>query len=169
MKTMECGACGKSFSLDEDAADVVDVFSSVGSPMCDSCFDDWRAKADTSGMPEPVVEKREGRYTFTDDMGEISGFGGGYEQTCRNMLAAGLEWWDANPKADPRFQGYEGVYGILGEDNDDAKALTKAVIDASGGDATGAMHQATISHVFFVRKNGWEKYCEEMRSREDPS
>ena len=36
-------------------------------------------------------------YSFTPDMREISGFGGGYEQTCRNMLIAAVEWLDAHP------------------------------------------------------------------------
>jgi hypothetical protein len=58
---------------------------------------------------------------FTDDMREISGFGGGYEQQCRAMVLAGLDWLDAHPDADPKFHGYSGVYGIATEDNDDAK------------------------------------------------
>ena len=32
-----------------------------------------------------------GKYQYTDDMGEISGFGEGYEATCRAMVVAGLE------------------------------------------------------------------------------
>ena len=58
---------------------------------------------------------------YTKDMGEISGFGGGYEEACRKMVLAGLDWFDANPDADPQFHGYEGIYGIITEDNDDAK------------------------------------------------
>lgn len=101
-------------------------------------------------------------YDFTESMGEISGFGGGYEQTCRNMLKAGLEWWDAHPAANPSFRAFNGVYGLIDETNEDAKALSKAVIDGAGGDCTGAMHQAVISSIFWIRKNGWEKYVKEM-------
>ena len=104
------------------------------------------------------------KYTFTDDMGEISGFGGGYEQVCRDMLVAGLTWLDSNPDADPKFHGYEGVYGILTEDNDDAKALSKAVVGGSGGDCTRAMHQAVVSSCLWIRKNGWDAYCAQMRA-----
>ena len=103
---------------------------------------------------------------YTDDMGEISGFGGGYEKACQAMVLAGLAWFDAHPGADPKFHGYSNIYGIIEEDNDDAKALSDAVVAASGGDCTGAMHQATISHVLVARRLGWEGYCAKMRERE---
>ena len=106
-------------------------------------------------------------YEWEKGMGEISGFGGDYEKMCRKMLKAGLDWWDAHPKADPKFHGYKGIYGIISEDNKDAKSLTKAVVDASKGDCTGAMHQAVISSILFIRKNGWKKYVKEMSEREE--
>lgn len=108
------------------------------------------------------------KYEWRDGMGEVSGFGGGYEATCRAMVAAGVEWSDAHPEASPQFQGFQGVYGVLMEDNDDAKSLSEAVVAAANGECTGAMHQATIGHVLFIRKNGWEKYVEEM-SKPEPS
>jgi hypothetical protein len=100
---------------------------------------------------------------YTDDMGEISGFGGGYEATCRAMVLAGLEWFDAHPNAEPKFHGYKGIYGIISEDNEDAKALTEAVVAAAKGDCTGAMHQATIGHVLWIRSNSWDEYCKLRR------
>ena len=102
------------------------------------------------------------KYVFTDKMGEISGFGGGYEQCCRNMLKSGMEWFDLNPRADPSFRGYENVYGITAENNEDAKLLSLAIADGAGGDCTGAMHQAVVSACLYIKKNGWEKYVEEM-------
>lgn len=103
------------------------------------------------------------KYQYTDDMGELSGFGGGYEATCRAMVVAGLEWLDAHPNADPKFHGYKDVFGLIAEDNEDAKALSEAVIDASGRDCTGAMHQQAIQHILWIRKNGWDKYVEVKR------
>lgn len=102
------------------------------------------------------------RYEFTDAMGEISGLGGQYEQCCRDMLKAGLLWLDEHPDADPQFRGYKSISGLISEDNADAKALTKAVIDASKGEATGAMHEAVVSTCLFVRKNGWDEYVRRM-------
>lgn len=99
------------------------------------------------------------KYQFTDDMDQISGFGG------RAMVVAGLEWIDANPNSVPRFTSYQNIYGVIGEDNEDAKKLSEAVVAASGGDCTGAMHQAVIGHVMWIVRNGWEKYVAECIRR----
>ena len=115
------------------------------------------------------------KYEFTPEMREISGFGGSYEEACRIMVRAGMEWLDAHPDADPQFAGFKNVYGIISDSNADAEALTKAIMDAPVADpdtgepttigkagATGAMHQAAVSHCMFIRKNGWDAYVERM-------
>lgn len=107
------------------------------------------------------------KYVWTPEMGEISGFGGGYEATCRAMLVAALEWLDAHPQIDPRFYGYQGIYGIISEDNEDAKALSEAAVAPSGGDCTGAMHQAVITSALWIRKHGWDAYVQQMSRKED--
>jgi hypothetical protein len=99
---------------------------------------------------------------YTDDMREISGMGGGYEEACRKMVLAGLDWFDAHPNAEPHFTTCDNVYGIVNEDNDDAKALSEAVCAAEDG-CSGAMHQATISHIMYIHLNGWDAYCNVMR------
>ena len=116
---------------------------------------------------------------WSDDMGEISGFGGGYEAVCRAMTLAGIKWIDEHPEADPHFRGYKGIYGVLYEDNDDAKAMVKAMMDASvyldgkelqkraGDDCTGAMHHAACNHVLAYKRLGWDEYCKELRERTD--
>lgn len=106
------------------------------------------------------------KYKYTPEMREISGFGGGYEETCRAMVVAGLEWLDQNPQANPEFSHYSNVYGIINKENDDAKALSEAVVAAANHDCTGAMHQATISHILWIKKNGWDKYVENMTKPE---
>ena len=100
------------------------------------------------------------KYKWTEGMDEISGFGGGYEKCCRAMLDAALQWLDAHPDADPKFKGNSQVYGLILEDNEDAKALSKAALVPSDGDATGAMHHAAINHSLWVQKNGWDAYVE---------
>ena len=105
------------------------------------------------------------KYQYTDDMSELSGFGGGYEDTLRAMVVSGLEHLDANPHADPQFSGYKNIFGIITEDNADGKELSEAVVKAANGDCTGAMHQAAISHILWIRNNGWDQYCAEMRKR----
>lgn len=116
-------------------------------------------------VKQPSVEL-DGR-VFDSAMGEISGFGGGYEETCRKMALAGMKWLDEHSSADPQFHGYTGIYGVISDDNDDAKVLTKAIIDASGGDCTGAMHQACVSHVMAYKRLGWDGYRAEMLKRDE--
>ena len=106
------------------------------------------------------------KYEFEEGMSEISGFGGNYEDTCRRMVKAGLEWFDEHPEADPQFVGYEGIYGIISEENEDAKKLSKSVV-ASVNDCTGAMHQSTIGHILHIKKVGWDIYIEEMKNGGD--
>ena len=106
-------------------------------------------------------------YEWTPEMGEVSGFGGGYEETCRAMVKAGCQWFDSHPDADPQFTGYKNIYGIITEDNEDAKALSKAVVAGANEDCTGAMHQATVGTCLWIRKNGWLAYMKEMEGESD--
>ena len=106
-------------------------------------------------------------YKFTDAMQEISGFGGSYELGRREMVTAGAEWLDDHPNADPKFHGYKGIYGLIDEDNQDAKDLVTFMVSAAdkkfpNGGVTGAMLQATVSHVMFIKKNGWQQYVFQM-------
>lgn len=102
-------------------------------------------------------------FEWTEDMAEVSGFGGGYERACRQMISQGCAWWAVHPEADPKFHGYKGVYGICAEDNDDAKALSEAICAGDIG-PSGAMHQAAVTHVFHWRKLGsWIAYQHSMR------
>lgn len=116
---------------------------------------------------------------WSEDMGEISGFGGGYEAACRAMVLAGIQWIDEHPSADPQFRGYEGIYGVINEENDDAKALVAAMMDAPvyhdgkkiqehvKDDCTGAMHHASCGHVMAYKRLGWDEYCRQLRTRDD--
>ena len=104
-------------------------------------------------------------YEYEEGMSEISGLGGSYEDVCRKMVKAGMEWFDERPEACPQFSGYEGVYGMISIDNKDAEMLSEAVT-SSAGDCTGAMHQATIGHILYIHKVGWDTYVEEMKGRD---
>ena len=162
--------------MDEFTDDLKGAFENAGfEVMSEQELEDWMVEAEeyresSEGIAEEAAGdallkdylENKAKYKFTKDMGEISGFGGGYEMTCRAMLDAGLQWFDANPNADPKFHGYKNVYGIIQEDNKDAEELTKAVVDASFDDCTGAMVQAVISSCLFIRKNGWDHYTEAM-------
>ena len=121
------------------------------------------------------IQAREAKWT--DDMGEISGFGGSYEAGCRAMVLAGVEWLQAHPDAELRLKGYAGIYGIVLAESPDTKDLEAAVMDArvmmDGGrvvrvreECTGAMHHATMSHLMFIASHAWHGYARVLRLRE---
>lgn len=99
------------------------------------------------------------KYEYTKDMREISGFGavGGwaYEEACRAMVVAGLEWLDANPGALPRAKDERG------------KALMEAMAAPVGEEVTGIMMQACVLHVLRAHQIGWDQYAAEMRDTGD--
>jgi len=101
---------------------------------------------------------------WTDDMDEISGFGGGYEAACRAMVIAGLEWFDDHPESAPTFQTYEHVIGVSTPMTDCAKKLETAMSNA-GGDVTGAMMQVTTNHVLWIHAHSWKEYHDSMVER----
>lgn len=110
---------------------------------------------------------------WTDDMGEISGFGGSYEDACRAMVLAGIKWLDEHPEADPKFESLK--FGLTQTKNADAEALEQAILDARvidggreirvGEEATGAMVHASLNHVFAYKRLGWDEYCRQLRER----
>lgn len=109
---------------------------------------------------KPTADK----YVWEDGMDEISGFGEGYEATCRAMLRAGLAWLDAHPEANPVFGSYDPSAGRRTEDNADAKALDAAITAVDDG-CSGAMFAAVASACLFIRINGWDEYVNQMKER----
>jgi len=100
-------------------------------------------------------------YEYTEKCREISGFGGEYEKACRDMVKAGMEWLDQNPEAEPTFAQSKKVIGLTIDENEDMQKMQSVMVAAVGG-CSGAMMQAATNHVLYARKNGWEKYIQEM-------
>jgi hypothetical protein len=101
-------------------------------------------------------------YKYTETCREISGFGGGYEDACRNMVIAGMEWLDSHKDANPTFDQFQNIYGLTTNENADMESMQSAMNKVIDDGASGAMMQASTSHVLYALKNGWEKYIEEM-------
>jgi len=102
------------------------------------------------------------KFKYTEKCREISGFGGGYEKGCRKMVIAGMKWFEANPDAKPIFKCFKDVYGIILDENDDARNLMNAMNKAVDDGCSGAMMQATVSHVRYAHQFGWDNYICEM-------
>lgn len=110
------------------------------------------------------VENREGKWKWDNDMKELSGFGGGYEQTCRNMLSAALNWFEKNPKSSPKFHGFKDVYGICIADNKDAESLRNAILKVDKG-CSGAMYSCVVNTALWIHANGWDKFVIEIKKK----
>ncbi len=112
------------------------------------------------------------KYKWVDGMGEISGFHEGYEETCRFMVTKGLEYLDKQlGKEKPEFMTYKNIYGIVKAINDKAKGLEdylwnepEKYYGPSYG-PTGAMIQASISHICWVLNHSWAEYIDEMSKK----
>ena len=105
------------------------------------------------------------KYDYSKVKREISGFGGGYEDACRNMVIAGLEYLDANPDSDISYKEYKNIYGLTTGESEDCKKMEKAMLTVNDG-CSGAQMQASKGHIMFIHKNGWDKYVEEMNKEE---
>jgi hypothetical protein len=92
------------------------------------------------------------KFAWLEGMGEISGFGGGYESACRTMIYAGLAFLEQHPEID-RSNSH-----VL------AKKIENVLSDVCPG-CSCAMHGAATSAVCFIAKNGWPAYVEAMTKR----
>jgi hypothetical protein len=115
-------------------------------------------------------------YKWTPEMGEISGFGRGYEEYeegCRFMVSKGLEFLDEARKqyptdGDPKYITFHNVYGIAKDANKIAEELDKFLLwkiqDYFGPrhSPTGAMHQAVVGHILWILAHSWKEYVQEM-------
>jgi len=111
-----------------------------------------------------MEEKKASKYKFTKEMGEISGFGGGYEEDCQKMVIAGLEWLDINNNIDLSYKQSENIFGLVFDESEDVKKLQQIMCDAVDEGCTGAMMHGSLNHIRFIVKNGWKKYKEEKGS-----
>lgn len=89
-----------------------------------------------------MIETTRLKYPWPDIAGEISGFGGGYEAACRNMLYAGLRLLDENPDA-PDDELEEAILAVEPE-------------------CSGAMFGAARGAARFIAREGWGEYVNRM-------
>lgn len=92
---------------------------------------------------------------YTEDMKEISGFGGVYEQECRKMVLGLLDWIDANPDEEAFILSEQGVFKPSPEL--DAKLLQISP------NCSEAMAVAAFRHVSYIQENGWPAYVRKMK------
>ena len=105
-------------------------------------------------------------YRHTPEMGEISGFGGEYEQGCQDMLEAGVKWLlaQSTQPVDIQYRGLSGVFGLCTSHNEKAQELDEAILGVVD-DCSTMMHHAVISRLMYINKNGWDSYVSKLTKR----
>ena len=95
---------------------------------------------------------------------DISGMGGGYERACQLMLRAGISWLAKHRDFVFDYETIPNVYGIAISDSASAKELDQVLLDAAGGDCTGAQHQCVIGHLAYIHKFGLDAWLASVPS-----
>ena len=114
-----------------------------------------------------------GSYRHTPEMGQISGFGGVYEETCQQLLHNGAAWIANNPDKldDLRIGGLNTRRPELGQTecdeehggvelvavSDNCKALHKAVL-RNASNATSRMFCTVLHRLYLIAATGWDSY-----------
>jgi hypothetical protein len=98
--------------------------------------------------------------TFSHEMSEISGFGGGYETCCRAMVLAGVECLSKNDNApDDELEAH-----MLA-----AEYSHEGTTRRAGDDCTGAMFGCSKSHAKHAHQIGWDAYVAKMTTAQRES
>jgi len=91
---------------------------------------------------------------------DISGMGGSYEAACQLMLLQGLKYLKEHPDFDfSVYKSLKNIYGICEGEGDKAKELDEVI--TKGTEPSGAMHQAVISHLAYIHKQGHDAWITE--------
>ena len=111
--------------------------------------------------------------SFSEDMNEVSGFGGFYERCCRVGVCAGADWYANHPNARPAFDGLPDFIALLVPANDEARLLQAAIDTAMvtrddgtkvplGEELTALQFYTIVQHANYIAEHGWNKYVEFM-------
>ena len=98
---------------------------------------------------------------------EICGFGGGYEQACRDMAKAGAIWLREHPEelqkwraAAKSYKEYTGRKFVPDSAYPETYKEFEAALLKPCDDCTGAMFGASKGHAITIFEMGWDKYVE---------
>lgn len=95
-----------------------------------------------------------------------SSMGEGYEEACHKLLDAALEWQELNPDKNPIFSSFTNVMGYTKDENEAAKEMEKHMLKIVDG-CSGAMFQQAVTHFYYIKQNGLDKYYEVLNKKDD--
>ncbi len=100
---------------------------------------------------------------------DLSGFGGGYEETCQILLAIGKKWIENKP-----FSIWEGKGSLKKKylDGKDGlrptlfKELERAI---DSNNITGTQADVVMCHLWYIHKHGRAKWLKDAKKHREPS
>jgi len=110
-------------------------------------------------MTEPVH-----RYDWINEIGEISGFGGEYEESCRQMVTAGLKWLEQNEGPSTEFSTGDNVFAQIDEEADATDELRTHMVSAVDMDPSPSMLHLCLKHTLYANEIGWEGHVTQLEN-----
>jgi hypothetical protein len=101
------------------------------------------------------------KYQYTDKCRKMFCYGQVYEDACRRMVIAGMEWLDEHPDADIKIDTYNRIFDMTVPMADDIKKLEDVMSASAECGNAGNVIQDTVNHVLYARKIGWDAYIRE--------
>ena len=114
------------------------------------------------------------RYSFSETMNEISGYGGQYERACRAGTCAGADWFADHPREHPEFfYGTDAESDRVMAGNMAGHALLECIeqtdfIRDDGmhvpllEEMTEEMRHLILLHTLYIANHGWNQYVAKM-------
>jgi len=103
------------------------------------------------------------QYEWTDEMAEISGFGGEYELSCRKMITTGLEWLEDNDGPIAEFSTGHNVTARIDEGTEATGELRAHMASAVDVDPSPSMLHLCVKQALYAQEIGWDAYVTRLR------
>lgn len=112
-------------------------------------------------------------FEFTEQMNEISGYGGMYERACRIGVRTGAQWFASHLHAHPEFGQSSDTASFIQPLNEEGYGLLAAIEEADfvrddgvhvplAEQMTREMMSMVLFHTLYIAKKGWNNYMKKM-------
>jgi len=95
-------------------------------------------------------------------MAEISGLGGEYERTCREMVTAGVRWLEQNDGPTVQFSESENVTVRIDDGNGVKEELRAHMVESVDVEPTASMLHVSMKHSLYADGIGWDAYVSRL-------
>lgn len=114
------------------------------------------------------MNKEDVEIAYPPGVDVISGLGPDTEceKACQKMIITGYKWLKNQPETSTIYCELISALEIIKNQSEVFQKLISVMSEAIENEATGAMIEASLRHLLYSFKHGWEKYLEEVMERE---